>query len=389
MSDTRQNVIDAFEQKYNTLPDYVIRAPGRVNLIGEHTDYNDGFVLPMTINRAVYIAMRPRDDRRVIIDALDFDTRISFVLDELPAARPADEHESLPADYVQGVAWALLGADYDVQGWEGVMHGDVPIGAGLSSSAALEMAVAQTFSAVSKIEWNPRVMAKLGQRVENEWIGVNSGIMDQMISAAGKEDYALMIDCRTLETELAPLPPRTRIAILDTGTRRGLAASEYNNRRQSCERAAEFFGVDALRDLNMAQFKERASDLDPVTRRRARHIITENARVLAAKDAMLAGDSDLVGKLMDESHISMRDDFEISSEALNAIVECAQEHPDCHGARMTGGGFAGCAVALVKYGAEAEFTAHVEACYRERTSHEPKIYITRATDGTKVISSRA
>jgi galactokinase len=282
------------------------------------------------------------------------------------------------------VAWALLQAGYDLRGWQGAVKGDVPIGAGLSSSAALEMAVMQAFAVVSGFAWDAPQMAKLGQKVENEWVGVNSGIMDQMISASGRAGSALLIDCRSLETELVPLPPDVVVVILDTSTRRGLAGSAYNDRRASCERAAAAYGVAALRDLSVAEFEAGAARLDDITRKRAQHVITENERVLAAREALKQDDAAAFGQLMNASHISMRDDFEISSDALNAIVTCAQNHAACYGARMTGGGFAGCAVALVEADSAEVFVAHVADCYTTETGLSPQIYITPPTNGAEV-----
>ncbi len=332
----------------------------------------------MAIDRALWIALRPREDRAVVIDLLDFDRRMSFSLEAF------SKGESGPVEYVKGVAWALQEAGETLQGWAGVLQGDIPIGAGLSSSAALEMAAARAFAAVSGVEWDAKRMAKLGQRAENEWVGVNCGIMDQMISAAGREEHALLIDCHTLETALAPLPPDTVVVVLDTGTRRGLVGSAYNERRQQCEAAAQFFGVPALRDIEIGAFETRAAALDEVTRRRARHVITENDRTRKAQDTMTRGDTVMLGKLMDASHRSLRDDFEVSSEALNAIVKCAHQHPACYGARMTGAGFGGCAVALIEAEAAADFATSVEQCYSKYTDHTPQIYITQASNGAEI-----
>ena len=374
----QQRVTTAFEECFGEAPTYVVRAPGRVNLIGEHTDYNDGFVLPMAINRAIWIALRAREDNRVRIASLDYETTTAFALDAL-------EKGEGWAEYLKGVAWALQEAGHELRGWEGVLTGDVPRAAGLSSSAALEMAAARAFAAVSEITWEPAPMAKLGQRAENQWVGVNCGIMDQMISAAGEADHALLIDCRSLETEAAPLPPETVVVVLDTATRRGLVDSAYNERRSQCEAAARFFGVPALRDVSREEFEARADELDPVTRRRARHVITENARTLQAVEAMRAGNPVEMGRLMRASHISLRDDFEVSSDALNAMVASALAAPGCYGARMTGAGFGGCAVALVQAEAAQTFVAEVKAAYHARTDIEPNIYICRATDGAALV----
>ncbi|HEX2622935.1 MAG TPA: galactokinase [Phototrophicaceae bacterium] len=377
----QQNVIHEFEQTYSEAPAYVVRAPGRVNLIGEHTDYNDGFVLPLAIDRAFWIALRPRADRQIRIKLLDFDQDNLFTLDHL------NKVDDEPIEYIKGVAWALEQAGYTLQGWEGVAQGNVPIGAGLSSSAALELATARAFNVVSGFAWDAALMAKAGQKAENGWVGVNCGIMDQMISAAGVANSALLIDCRSLETTPAPFPPGTVVIVLDTGTRRGLVGSAYNERRSQCEAAARFFGVPALRDVNIAQFEEKADGLDDVTRHRARHVITENDRTVAAKDAMFAGDAVRLGQLMNASHISMRDDFEISTPALNAMVECAQAHSACYGARMTGGGFGGAAVALIKIEAVDDFVETVARCYQDATGNTPQVYICHATNGAEIVTS--
>ncbi len=375
----QETVITEFSRLYGSQPTHIIRAPGRVNIIGEHTDYNDGFVLPMAINRAAWIALRPRDDRQVAIYSTYFEQTITFSLDDFETEKDGW------IEYLRGVAWVLTNEGYSLNGWEGVIASDVPVGAGLSSSAAIEMATARAFAVTSDFEWNPATMAKIGQAAENKWVGANTGIMDQMISAAGKADHALLIDCRSLECQLFPLPPGTVIVVLDTATRRGLVGSAYNERRESCEQAAHFFAVKALRDLTIEQFEDKASLLDPVTRRRARHVITENTRTLAAAEAMKAGDAATLGKLMDESHVSMRDDFEISSDALNSIVDAARREASCYGARMTGGGFAGCAVALVKAEDAERFATAVAGTYQNSTGLTPAIYVCNATNGAEVV----
>lgn len=377
-----QIVLRRFVEMFGEPSSLLVRAPGRVNLIGEHTDYNDGFVLPMAIDRAAWIALRPREGYEVVVHSVDFEETAEFDLDNL---RHEDDGW---VEYIKGVAHILRSEGYPVRGWEGVVAGDVPIGAGLSSSAALEMATARTFAAVGGWSWDAAAMAKAGRRVENEWIGVNSGVMDQMISAAGRAGHALLIDCRTLETQLAPLPPGVAIVILDTMTRRGLVDSAYNERRAQCERAAAMMGVPALRDADMALFSRRESELDPVDARRARHVISENERVLAATTAMTRGDATGMGRLMNESHVSMRDDFEISRAEMDKMVELAQAEPVCYGARMTGGGFGGAAVALVRVDGADAFAASVAGAYRQATGLDPQVYICEATDGAAVIMSQ-
>ncbi|MCY3917149.1 MAG: galactokinase [Chloroflexi bacterium] len=369
-----------FTAAFSEPPAYIVRAPGRVNLIGEHTDYNDGFVFPLAIDRATFIALRPRDDNRVLAISLDMDDRRAFALDDL---QPPAEVGWI--DYLIGVAWVLQERGYALRGWDGVVSGDVPIGSGLSSSAALELAAARAFYCVSGFDWDAKAMALACQSAENEWLGVNCGIMDQMISAAGLQDRALLIDCRSLETESAPLPAGSAVVILDTGTRRGLVDSGYNERREQCETAARHFGLPALRDIDSETFAERAPELDALSRKRARHVIHENERSLRAHDAMNAGDAVALGKLMMESHISLRDDFEVSSSALDAIVDCAQADESCYGARMTGAGFGGCAVALVETDNAKDFVERVSQCYIEATGIQPSLYVTRASSGAETV----
>ncbi|MBB4635759.1 galactokinase [Longimicrobium terrae] len=374
----RSAVVRAFEERYGGAPAFVARAPGRVNLIGEHTDYNDGFVLPMAIDRAVWIALRPREDYKVRIHSLDFDEEREFDLMHLASSGMEW------MDYVQAVAWALQKRDRNLKGWDGVTAGDVPIGAGLSSSAAFELASARAFAALSGLHWEPREMALMAQRAENEWIGVYCGIMDQMISAAGEAGHALLIDCRSLETRSVPVPAGTSVVILDTATRRGLVDSAYNDRRRHCEEAAAALGVPALRDVTRAKFEARAESLPPLIRKRARHVVTEIERTLEAAEALERNDAARVGDLMNASHASLRDDFEVSRRELDVIVELAQAQGACYGARMTGAGFGGCAVALVQTeGAEA-FAASVAADYQRATDLEARVYVCSASEGASL-----
>lgn len=373
-----------FEEEFSQAPMYIVRAPGRVNLIGEHTDYNDGFVLPMAIERGAWIALRPRADKKVAAVSIDMEDRGEFPLGDLP--RPG---QTGWIDYLIGVAWSMGERGYSLRGWEGVLGGDVPIGSGLSSSAALELVTARAFYCVSDFEWEAAKIALACQGAENEWLGVNCGIMDQMISAAGVENRALLIDCRSLETTSAPLPAGTAVAILDTGTRRGLVDSEYNQRRAECEAAARHFGAAALRDVDLETFERRAHELDGLRRRRARHVISENERTLRARDAMNAGDAGALGRLMIASHASLRDDFEVSSAALDAIVDCANADGACYGARMTGAGFGGCAVALVKAEEADAFVERAAAKYRAASGNEPALYITKASRGAETVYSAA
>jgi galactokinase len=380
----QQTVSQAFMQRFGEKPSVVVRAPGRVNLIGEHTDYNDGFVLPMAIDRATWIALRSRDDRRIAATSLDFDETREIDMGNLSLDQ--DRREGWQ-EYLKGVVWAMQDAGLPLKGWEGTVAGDVPIGAGLSSSAALEMATARALAHVSGLAWDAASMARICQRAENRWVGVNCGIMDQLISAAGVAGAALLIDCRSLETSPAPLPQGTVVVVLDTATRRGLVDSAYNERRAQCEAGAAFFGVKALRDVASAQIAARARELDPTTLRRARHVVTENERTLAAAAAMRDEDARHLGQLMNESHDSLRDDFEVCNDGLNTMVDSARRAPGCYGARMTGAGFGGCAVALVATDKAAAFVAQVTTDYEGVTKLKPNVYVSPATNGAEVVCS--
>lgn len=380
-----RRVLEAFREHFNGEPELLVRAPGRVNLIGEHTDYNDGFVLPMAIERAVWIALRPRSDRRIRVWSTDYEEAAEFDATDLDLDRAHRRNGPDWGEYLAGTAWSLQNAGHETHGWEGTLGSDVPIGAGLSSSAALELATARALAAVSGLQWEAVPMARLAQRAENQWVGVNCGIMDQMISAVGQEGHAVLIDCRTFDHVPVPLPPKTVVVILDTATRRGLVDSEYNERRRRCETAAAHFGVMALRDITREMLDARGQELDPVTERRARHVVTENARTLAAAEAMRRGDAPELGRLMDASHASLRDDFEVSSEALDAMVEIARESPGCLGARMTGAGFGGCAVALVERDASQTFAREAAAGYERRMERAPQIYVTGASAGAALV----
>ncbi len=382
---------EAFSRRFGAPPAFVVRAPGRVNLIGEHTDYNDGFVMPVAIDRRVAIALRPRADRRVLALSLGFDDTADFRLDDA-------RHGSGWPEYLKGIAWALEQGGHRLQGWEGVVAGDIPIGAGLSSSAALELAGARAFAAVSGLEWDAARMARAAQRAENEWVGVRCGIMDQMAAAAGREGHALLIDCSSLEPSAVPLPPDTTLLVLDTSTRRNLVDSRYNERRAQCERAAQLLGAPTLRQVTAPQLETAyaaaiagcsAGGVDGdvlVALRRARHVVTENVRTLLAAEALRRGDVPAAGRLMDESHESLKHDFEVVTPALDEMVASARLAPGYLGARMTGAGFGGCVVALVRDCDVAEFAASVRASYAAETGLEPQVHSCRAADGAEVLA---
>jgi galactokinase len=370
-----------FASRFGEAPAFLVRAPGRVNLIGEHTDYNQGFVLPLALEHSVRIALRPRRDRRVRLYSENFQQWVEFSLEKLEKAQGWGE-------YVKGVAWALQEEGYTLQGWEGLLESQVPIGAGLSSSAALEVAVARAFAAVSSLPWNGKRMALLCQKAENEWVGVQCGIMDQMISALAERGHALFLDCRTLETQQVPFPSLARIVVMDSGTRRTLSHSAYNERRQQCEEAARLLQVPALRDLSPQELDQRAARvrLDQVLYRRARHVVTENERVTRTVQALQAGDVAAVGALLNESHRSLDQDFEVTNQALNELVAVAWEHPACYGARMVGAGFGGCAIALVKEEATEAFMEFVRQAYAQRSGYRTELYPSHPEQGVECYS---
>ena len=352
----------------------VADAPGRVNLIGEHTDYNDGFVLPMALPFATEVELKPLDGRRVVAHSAGHDA-IAFDLDEDPRSAPSW------GKYLAGMAHLLAEAGVAVTGFEASVRTDIPVGASLSSSAALEVATGFGLCALVGEDPDAVAIAKLGQRVENEVIGIQSGIMDQLIVATAVEGAATLIDCRTLEGTPVQIPGSATAVIMDTMTRRELVDSEYDLRRQACEAAAEAIGVTALRDATVEQTL--ALD-DVVRRRRAHHVVTENARVEKVVAAFKADDLATVGALMNESHESLQGDYEVSSPALDQMSEIAREHPGCFGARMTGGGFAGSAVALVDRAEAPGFVSHIERVWEREHGVIPDVWAVDPSRGAAV-----
>jgi len=365
----------------------MFRAPGRVNLIGEHTDYNDGFVLPAAIGFSTWVSSAPRDDRTVSVFSENFSERIEFDLDEeSPHAR---DHWS---DYVRGVAVTLERAGHRLRGAELRIRGEVPIGSGLSSSAALEVASGFALLTNSGLKVDRRDLAELCQRAENEFVGIRCGIMDQFVSCHGQAGKALLLDCRSLEYKLLPLPQNARLAICNTRMKHSLATSQYNARRVECETAVRYFAqrrsnVRALRDVTETDLKLFGGELPEVIYRRAHHVITENARVLAAGTALEKGDLAAFGQLMNRSHLSLRDDYDVSCKELDLMVELAQAVPGVYGARMTGGGFGGSTVNLIAAESVDEFKQIVSRGYEKTTGLTPEIYICTATEGVGEVNT--
>lgn len=358
-------------------PDVIVRAPGRVNLIGEHTDYNDGFVLPMAIDYDIRIAARLRPDRTVRLYSVDLDKRDTFSLDDV---RRVGDRPTW-ADYVRGVADVLQREGYTLRGIDAAITGNVPRGSGLSSSAAMELAAITAFRLLCALDLDPVRAALLGQRAENEFVGMRCGIMDQFISSLGKVGHALLIDCRSLEYKAVPLPTRVRVIVTDSAVRRGLVDSAYNERRAQCEEGARLMGVPALRDVSVERFEAQRDRLPPIVARRCRHVVTEDQRTLDSVQALERGDLATFGKLMNESHDSMRDWFEITTPEIDALVEIQQHTPGCLGARMTGGGFGGCTVALAEENTTPALLDAIHTQYPARTGKTPQVYVCRATDG--------
>jgi len=375
----------AFARQFSAPPRLTVQAPGRVNLIGEHTDYNGGFVLPCAIDRGTLVAARERTDRRVRVLALDQ----GHTLDEFSLDEPITRREDLGwSNYVRGMVQALHNAGYPLLGADLAISGNVPLGAGLSSSAALEVAVGQAFKSLCALDGlDATTLAQIAQRAENEFVGCQCGIMDQLISARGVAGHALLIDCRSLQATPVALPAGAAVLIVNSNIPRGLVDSAYNLRRQQCEAAARHCGVPALRDLSLADLHAHASGLDSTTFRRARHVVTENARTLAAAQALAAGDLVELGRLMAASHASMRDDFEITTPAIDALVDSiANSLGGQGGVRMTGGGFGGCVVAVTTQPLAELAAARVAACYRSPAGLAAEVYLCQASAGAGVLT---
>ncbi|MGB8646750.1 MAG: galactokinase [Anaerolineae bacterium] len=372
-----QFITDQFTRHFDGAPERIVRAPGRVNLIGEHTDYNDGFVLPMAVNYDIRIATRARLDRIVRLYSVDFDLMDSFSLDDIIPARAGYGW----SNYVRGVAVIMQRERSKLGGMDAVFAGDIPRAAGLSSSAALELASITAWRFQNALSIDPVSAALIGQRAENEFVGVRCGIMDQFISSLGQAGHALLIDCRSLDYKPVSLPPGVAVVVTASGIQRGLVDSAYNERRAQCEEAARLLGVAALRDVSVEMFNARQGHLPPVTLKRARHAVTEDQRTLDSVAALERGDIAAFGRLMNESHASMRDDFENSTPDMDVLVEIQQQTEGVYGARMTGGGFGGCSVALVQNDAVQSLEQAIRTQYPARTGRKPEVYICHASEG--------
>jgi galactokinase len=384
--DTAKDLASRFQKKFGAIPK-IFRAPGRVNLIGEHTDYNDGFVMPAAIQLATYVAIGPAADRRITVHSENVSETIAFDLDEDDFCPRHDW-----SDYVRGVAISIARAAGPIRGANLVIQSGVPLGAGLSSSAALEVSVAFALLANSGIPMDRTQIALLCQRAENEFAGVRCGIMDQFTACHGCANQAILLDCRSLKARQLSLALDVRLVVCNTMVKHALASGEYNRRREECEAALHALsrsipGLRAPRDVTLDQLLEFGPEIDPILLRRCRHVVTENARVLAAAQALERGDLVAFGKLMEASHRSLRDDYEVSCEELDVMVELAFAIDGVYGSRMMGGGFGGCALALVEASKADAFAHTVSENYLKKTGIRCDVYICSAADGAGEVRS--
>lgn len=369
-----------FRQQFRGVP-RVYRAPGRVNLIGEHTDYNDGFVMPAAIDFYIWLAISPRVDHKIIVHSVNFSETVEIDLaNEYPKPK---KHWS---DYVQGIVLMLKRANQPIRGADIVIRGDVPIGAGLSSSAAIEVSTGFALLDIAGLSIDRVELAKLCRCAENEFVGAQVGIMDQFISACGHRGKALMLDCRSLDFRLLPVPDVVSLVICNTMIRHELSKGEYNTRRQECSEAVRLLssvlpGIRALRDVTPQDLQRHAGLLPPVILQRVRHVVGEDARVQDAAAALQRLDFHKFGSLMNESHRSLRDDYQVSCRELDIAVELAADAPGVFGARMTGGGFGGCTINLVASESVQDFKRHVSQGYERKTGIAPQIFVSSAAEG--------
>ncbi len=380
-----------FHQIFGGFPEFIVSAPGRVNLIGEHTDYNDGYVFPVAIDKYLHIAARKRADNQVKLYARDINEHCQFELVRLDDGSSSIQNaDTRWSDYIKGVAYLLKGSGRTIIGMDAVITGDVPIGAGLSSSAALTVAAALAFLTVSGSDMHSNQLAALCQRTEHEFVGVKCGIMDQTICLLGRADYALFLDCRSLQHAHVPLNLGEHVIVIcNTKVKRELAASEYNKRRAECEKGVEILrkwlpDIRALRDVRLADFKNYEGKLPLLTQKRCRYVIEENERVQSAVTAVKAGILKTFGTLMNASHTGLRDDYEVSCKELNILTEIARSTDGVIGTRMTGAGFGGCTVTLVHRNAVETLQTRVRTEYRQQTGIEPEVYLCNVSDGATV-----
>ena len=377
-----QQLTAAFRKLYGGQP-RIYSGPGRVNMIGEHTDYNEGFVMPVALDFSTFVAITKRDDQIVKIHSDIFNEEAAIDLANPPAH--GRKHWS---DYPIGVAIKLKDAGHNISGANLLVHGEVPLGSGLSSSAAIEVSTGLALMDISGVKIDRLELAKICQKAENEFVGARTGLMDQFIACFGKADHAVMLDCRSLESRALPVPDDVKLVVCNTMVKHKLASSEYNARRAQCEEGVRILSphlpnVKSLRDVAPNDVERFRSELGEVIFKRCLHVTTENDRVLKAADALRDRDLKTFGKLMYESHQSLRDDYEVSCEELDVMVDLAKPIKGVFGARMTGGGFGGCTISLVSAKAVDEFTRAIKTGYAQATSKHPEVYICSAADGAE------
>jgi galactokinase len=389
---TSERVASIFQKRFGWPCAGVARAPGRVNLLGEHVDYNDGFVMPAATDRATYVAFAPSGSDETTLWAEDFKEEARFTSGSLRDKRGIDgEPLAGWARYPAGVAWSLLQAGRPVHGMLAVFASDVPRGAGLSSSASVEVAFGMAWLRIAGVALPPMELARICQRAENQYVGVNCGIMDQAASACSEEARLMLLDCRSLEYQTLPLAEGTVIIVADTGVRHNLASSAYNDRRSACEKAVELLerdlpGIKALRDVSLEDFDRFAHKLAPEVEMRARHVVEEIERARRAPSHLQSGDLQAFGRSMNACHASLRDLYEVSCPELDVMASIAQSLPGCYGARLTGAGFGGCTVNLVDRAKADSFVDALRARYQAATQREPEIYVCTASRGAEILT---
>jgi len=381
---TPQALSETFQSLYGGQPK-LYRAPGRVNLIGEHTDYNQGLVMPAAIDFSTWVAIAPRHDRKLSVRSENFAETVELDLDQ-----PARQGRGHWSDYPFGVAVKLEESGHRLVGANILVSGEVPIGSGLSSSAAIEVATGLALLENSEVTIDRVTLAKLCQQAENEFVGMRCGLMDQFISCFGQAGHALMLDCRGLDYKLLPLPDNVKLVVCNTMVKHELASSEYNARRADCELGVELLSqklphVESLRDVTNGDLQRYKNQLPEVIARRCRHVASENSRVLEAASALERRDLETFGQLMRESHINLRDDYEVSCKELDLMVGLASDVEGVFGARMTGGGFGGCTINLVRSESADSFKQSVASEYLKATGREPEIYVCTAAQGAERI----
>lgn len=372
----RERAVARFQARWGIAPSHLIRSPGRVNLIGEHTDYHEGYVLPVALEQATWLAIRARDDEKVHLEVEGQDGELDLNLQKFSKGEPSWREQ------VKGVAWALRTGGAAVRGWQGCAATDLPEGAGLGSTASFAVAFVRAFGVVTGADWHAIAAAQVAQKAEREWSGLPCRIMDHLAVASGQEGFATLIDCRTLEMRPVPLPSAFTLFVLDARVPRGAAGYTTQQRQLECAQVLQKLGVPALRDVSISTFAVRGLEFNALSRRRARHVVTENERVLQAARSLSRGDGEGLGILMNMSHNSLRDDYDVTSPGQDLVAQAARSINGCAGARMTGVGSGGCVLAVVANWAVAAFQGQIGPLVRQHLGHEIQAFPLRSASGT-------